>query len=125
MGNNIRIHAGDIVVTAELNDTPTAEAIAAALPFETTAQTWGDEVWFPIPVVQELAHDAANLVNVGDLGYWPRGKAFCIFFGPTPASRGDEVRPASAVNVIGKVLGDALAFKTVRDGDPVRLEIEN
>ncbi|MCK8600824.1 cyclophilin-like family protein [Desulfoferrobacter suflitae] len=85
-------------------------------------RTWGDEIYFPIPVEQPLDDAAAEIVDMGDLGYWPRGKAFCIFFGPTPASRGEEIRPASAVNLVGKVSGDAREFKVVRDGELVRIE---
>lgn len=123
MGENIRIRAGSVVMTAMLNDSVTARAILAALPLDAVARTWGDEIWFPIPVAAGLEAVAVDLVEAGDLGYWPTGKAFCIFFGPTPMSRGDEIRPASAVNPIGRVLGDAKAFKGVQDGAPVRLEI--
>ena len=122
MTARIRIHAGPISMIAELNDSPTAGAIHAALPLEASAQTWGDEIYFRIPVEQKLDDTAAEVVAVGDLGYWPTGRAFCIFFGPTPASRGDEIRPASAVNLVGKVVGDAKAFRAVQDGDLVRLE---
>lgn len=122
MTARIRIHAGPISMIAELNDSPTAGAVHAVLPLEASAQTWGDEIYFRIPVEQKLDDTAAEVVTVGDLGYWPTGRAFCIFFGPTPASRGDEIRPASAVNLVGKVVGDAKAFKAVQDGDLVRLE---
>jgi uncharacterized protein len=122
MTERIRIHAGAVSMTAELNDSPTACAIHAALPLEASAQTWGDEIYFRIPVEQKLDGTALEVVAVGDLGYWPTGRAFCIFFGPTPASRGDEIRPASAVNLVGKVVGDAKAFRAVQDGDLVRLE---
>jgi hypothetical protein len=125
MGSRIRIHAGSIEMGAELNDSPTASAIQSALPIEATAQTWGDEIYFSIPVDQKLDDTAAEIVEVGDLGYWPTGKAFCIFFGPTPASRGDEIRPASAVNLVGKVLGNAKEFKSVKPGDLVRLEMDS
>jgi uncharacterized protein len=121
----IRIHSGTVSMIAELNDSPTAAAIRGVLPLEASAQTWGDEIYFRIPVEQRLDDTAAEIVTVGDLGYWPTGKAFCIFFGPTPASRGDEIRPASAVNLVGKVVGDAKAFKAVQDGDLVRLERES
>lgn len=125
MGGNMRIRAGSVVMTAVLSDSATTRAILAALPIKAVARTWGDEIWFPIPVAEGLEAGAVDLVEAGDLGYWPTGKAFCIFFGPTPTSRGDEIRPASAVNPIGRVLGDAKAFKVVRDGDPVELEIES
>ncbi len=124
MPKRIRIKAGAVSLIAELNDSPTSAAIHAALPLEAAAQTWGEEIYFAIPVVAGLDETAVDLVAVGDLGYWPTGRAFCIFFGPTPVSRGDEIRPASAVNRIGRVLGDAKAFKAVADGDLVRLEGE-
>ena len=125
MPKRIRITAGTVSLIAELNDSPTAGAIYAALPLEAAAQTWGEEIYFAIPVAARLDDTAAVVVAVGDLGYWPTGRAFCIFFGPTPASRGDEIRPASAVNLVGKVLGDANAFKAVKDGELVRLEVES
>jgi len=122
MAGQIRITAGTVSLLGELNDSPTAAAVQSALPLEATARTWGDEIYFPVPVDQKLDHNAAETVDVGDLGYWPSGRAFCIFFGPTPASRGDEIRPASAVNLIGKISGDAKEFKAVSDGELVRIE---
>ncbi|MDY0042364.1 MAG: cyclophilin-like fold protein [Desulforhabdus sp.] len=122
MAGKIKIMAGSVTLLAELNDSPTGVAIQSVLPLEATARTWGDEIYFPIPVERELEHEAAEVVEVGDLGYWPSGRAFCIFFGPTPASRGDEIRPASAVNLIGKVVGDAREFKAVGEGELVRIE---
>jgi hypothetical protein len=121
MGRLIRITAGSISAAAELNDSKTADAIWDALPIEAKAQTWGDEIYFGIPVHAE-ADNAKEVVALGDLGYWPPGDAFCIFFGPTPASRGDEIRPASPVNVVGRVNGDATVFKKVRAGTRVTLE---
>lgn len=122
MEKKIRIKAGDVEAEAVLNDSPTAKKIHEALPIEARGNTWGDEIYFAIPVKSSLEKDAKELVEVGDLGYWPSGSAFCIFFGPTPASRGNEVRPASAVNVIGRVSGDARVFKKVGDGVKVRIE---
>lgn len=124
MAERIQITAGPIVMWGELKDTPTARAIAGALPIRAVARTWGDEIYFPIPVTEDLDETAREVVERGDIAYWPTGRAFCIFFGPTPMSRGDEIRPAGAVNVVGKVLGDPRAFKAVRDGDTVELEIE-
>ena len=121
MANRIRITAGPVSTTATLNESKTASAIWSALPIEVSGSTWGDEIYFSIPV-EEAEDDARAVVDVGDLGYWPPGKAFCIFFGPTPASRGDEVRPASPVNLVGKVDGDPKAFKQVGAGTKVRLE---
>lgn len=122
MEKEIRIKAGPVEARAVLNDSPTAQKIWEALPINARANTWGDEIYFDIPVRSSLEKDAKELVEVGDLGYWPTGSAFCIFFGPTPMSRGSEVRPASAVNVIGKVSGDAKIFKKVPSGTKVRIE---
>jgi len=122
MEMKIRIKAGSVEAEAILNESPTAKKIWEALPIEARGDTWGDEIYFGIPVKSSLEKDAKELVEVGDLGYWPTGSAFCIFFGPTPMSRGSEVRPASAVNVIGRVSGDAKVFKKVASGAKVRLE---
>lgn len=118
----IRITAGDVVTEAELYESPTAQKVWEALPMEESGNTWGDEIYFTIPVSVELEAGAKEVVEMGDLGYWPTGSAFCIFFGPTPVSKGDEIRPASAVNVIGKVLGDPEEFKRVGSGTKVKLE---
>jgi hypothetical protein len=122
MPRTITINAGGVEARAELNDSGTADAIWNALPIEARASTWGDEIYFGIPV--QLAEEQAQAtVALGDLGYWPPGNAFCIFFGPTPASRTrDEIRPASPVNVLGRVVGDAAPFKQVRSGETVTLE---
>ncbi|TET71776.1 hypothetical protein E3J39_03935 [Candidatus Bathyarchaeota archaeon] len=110
-------------VYAELSDEnpETARAIWDALPIEGRANIWGDEIYFSIPV-EAGVENPREVVEMGDLGYWPPGKAFCIFFGRTPASRGDEIRPASPVNVFGKVSGDPRVFKKVRGGERVTLE---
>ena len=105
----------------EAQSPETVEAIWQALPFETRANTWGDEIYFSIPV--SLGEEnAQETVDLGDLGYWPPGRGFCIFFGPTPISRGDEIRPADPVNVFGKVKGDPKVFKKVKNGDKIRIE---
>jgi hypothetical protein len=115
------ITAGDVKATAILDDSQTAQAIWDALPITAQANTWGEEIYFGIPV--HLAEEKPQeIVAMGDLGYWPPGHAFCIFFGRTPVSRGNEIRPASAVNVFGKVEGDAKVFTRVRDGEKVVLE---
>ncbi|MGB9880360.1 MAG: cyclophilin-like fold protein [Anaerolineae bacterium] len=117
----IRIRAGDVQVVAELNDTRTADAIWKALPLSAIGNRWGDEIYFSIPVkLQE--ENAQATVSLGDLGYWPPGQAFCIFFGPTPVSKGQEIRPASPVNVFGRVIGDPTVLKKVRDGETVVVE---
>jgi len=117
----IRITAGEVSATATLDVSKTADAIWKALPIEAKASTWGDEIYFDIGVAIE-GESPRETVAMGDLGYWPPGSAFCIFFGRTPASVGDEIRPASAVNVFGRVDGDATIFKKVRSGAKVRLE---
>ena len=115
MGNKIRITAGAIEAEAELNNTKTAQAIWQALPIKGRVSLWGDEIYFSIPVNLQL-EAGQEVVSIGDLGYWPDGNAFCIFFGPTPASQRDEIRPASAVTVFGRVIGDATIFKKVAAG---------
>jgi uncharacterized protein len=117
----ITITAGDVSATAELFDAPTAGAIWESLPLEAAANTWGDEIYFSIPVIAEEEPDARADVAVGDLGYWPPGHAFCLFFGRTPASTGAAPRAASPVNVIGRVLGDATMFRRVSSGAWVRI----
>lgn len=99
----------------------TAAAIWAKLPFEGIARRWGDEIYFTIPVELD-EENPQEVVEAGDIAYWPPGRGFCIFFGPTPISRGDEIRPADPVNVFAKVIGDPKVFKRVRDGDRIRVE---
>jgi hypothetical protein len=118
----IRITIGKLSMEAELNDTPTSQKIAAALPFKCSFGTWGDEIYFTIPVTALLDSSAKEVVQLGELGYWPTGKAFCIFFGPTPMSSPGKIVPASAVNIIGKVLGDPKKFKEVMNEREVILE---
>jgi uncharacterized protein len=119
----IAIRIGTLSMEAELNETPTAQKIAAALPLRTSFNTWGDEIYFAIPVDADLDDSAQDVVELGDLGYWPPGKAWCIFFGQTPVSQSGKIMPASAVNVIGKVLGDATQFKTVMREREVIVEV--
>lgn len=118
----IRIRVGSLTIEAALDDTPTARQIASALPIQTAFNTWGDEIYFGIPVEAELDETAREVVDFGDLGYWPPGHAFCIFFGPTPMSQTGEIRPASAVNIVGRVLGDATQFKQAMQASEIVLE---
>jgi uncharacterized protein len=118
----IVIRIGTLSMEAELNETPTAKKIAAALPLRASFNTWGDEIYFAIPVDADLDDSAQDVVELGALGYWPPGKAWCIFFGQTPVSQPGKIMPASAVNVIGKVLGDATQFKTVMREREVMVE---
>jgi uncharacterized protein len=104
-----------------LDQSNTAQAVWDALPLSVPGDTWGDEIYFGIPV-KAKAENPCETVEMGDLAYWPPGSAFCIFFGPTPASRGAEIRPASPVNVFGRVTGDPTVFKKVSAGTPIRIE---
>jgi hypothetical protein len=122
MSYRITIGAGPVTMEAELNDTPTAQRIWEALPIVGQANTWGDEIYFKIPVAMDEASDARAEVEEGELGYWPAGEAFCVFFGPTPASTDDAPRAASPVNVVGRVLGDSTEFRRVTAGSTVSLE---
>jgi len=122
MEQKIRILVSDLKVEAELNESKTAQLIWEALPMEAETNLWGEEIYFAIPVKTGLEKGSREVVFAGELGYWPTGHAFCIFFGPTPASRGDEIRAASAVNVIGKVLSDSKVFLKVKDGTKITLE---
>ncbi len=121
MQKAIRIEVGDIELEAVLNDSRTADAIWEVLPLKARFNTWGDEIYFTIPVNAEL-ENGQELVEVGDLGYWPQGNAFCIFFGPTPMSRGEEVRPASAVTVFGNITGDSAVLKRADTGAEIIIE---
>jgi hypothetical protein len=118
MGQKIRIRAGAVKAEAELNDTRTGQAIWEALPITGHVNLWGDEIYFSIPLSLKL-EAGQEVVSIGDLGYWPDGNAFCIFYGPTPVSRGDEIRPASPVTVFGKVIGDATVFKNMAAGTEI------
>jgi len=115
MARTILIKTGNIILEAVMNSSTTADTIWNELPLAANVNTWGDEIYFTIPVNLEL-EQGQDVVELGDLGYWPTGHAFCIFFGPTPMSRGEEIRPASAVNVFGKVSGDTTSLKTVSPG---------
>ncbi len=121
MERNIRITAGAVQLDARLNDSMTAQRIWDTLPITAAANTWGNEVYFGIPVESEL-EQGQETVELGDLGYWPPGRAFCIFFGRTPASQGDEIRAAGAVTVIGRVLGDPGLLRQVTSGNVVKIE---
>ncbi len=122
MGQAIVIRAGDHVLQAQLNDGVTGKAIFDALPIRAEAQRWGGEIYFSIPVGCELEIGSRDVLEAGELAYWPPGKAFCIFFGPTPASQGDDIRAASAVNIVGRLEGDFSALRDVPDGAEVRIE---
>lgn len=116
------IKSGDISLEAELYNNETAKKIAEVLPIKGIVQTWGDEIYFEIPIHIDLDDSAKEVVEKGDLGFWPSGNCFCIFFGKTPASQGAEIRPASAVNVFGKVKGELELLKNITDGSKIIIE---
>ncbi len=122
MERKIRIRTGEVSVEAELNESKTAQLIWENLPIEGKSNLWGEEIYFSIPVKAEAEPGAREVVSAGELGYWPPGHAFCIFFGPTPASRGDEIRAASAVNPIGRVISDPKVFRKAKEGAKILLE---
>ena len=119
----ILIQVDHLSVSADLINSPTAQNILEILPIEGSANVWGEEIYFDIPLQAELEPDAREEVEVGDLGYWPAGPAFCIFFGPTPVSRGDQPRAYSPVNVFGRVVGDARQFKGVAGGAKITVRL--
>jgi hypothetical protein len=112
---------GDLYAELTKENPSTAEAIWSNLPIEAKVSTWGDEIYFSIPVKVE-AENQKDVIQMGDVAYWPPGNAFCVFFGPTPASWDKEIRPASPVNVIGRVEENPRLFKLVSAGDKIRLE---
>jgi hypothetical protein len=117
----IRFDFGLLSLDAELRDTPTAKAIAAALPFASAALTWGEEVYFEIPVEVKREKDARAVVTPGEIAYWPEGPAIAIGFGRTPISHGDETRLASPCNIFATALSDVKALKAVKAGTPIKV----
>jgi hypothetical protein len=125
MSKEIKIVSSSIgTVKAEIDEErnpKTTKAIWEALPIRGKANRWGDEIYFGIPVEIE-EEDSQQVVEIGELGYWPPGNAFCIFFGKTPVSIEDEPRAYSPVNVFGKVVGDSSIFRNVRSGEEITIE---
>ena len=119
--NKITIQFDELAFQAQLNDSPTADAIYKQLPFESQVNTWGEEIYFDIPVEMSQESDAREVVAVGELGYWPVGQAFCIFFGPTPVSTDDRPRAYSPVNIIGEILGDHSRLREINNGERVKV----
>jgi len=122
MPTRIKIIISDISLDGELFDTPCSTAIASILPFETRPDSWGDEFYFEIPVNMPLDDNATTRVKIGTIGFWPPGNALAIFFGPTPMSKGNDPVPASAVNVVGYITGDATELKNAKGARLIRIE---
>jgi len=118
----IRISAGKVNLVAELRDTPTVQALAAALPFEASAQTWGEEVYFSTPVSVQLEPDAKQVVEPGTVCFWTEGDALALPFGRTPISTDEKPKLASRCNVLGTIVGDAKALAGIKAGAKVRVE---
>jgi hypothetical protein len=118
----LQISAGQLVITATLNDSSTSDQLWDALPITGRANIWGDEIYFSIPVDADEAADALETVDMGSVAYWPPGNALCLFWGPTPMSAPGEIRPASAVNVMGMIDGDPTVLVQVSDGVDVLVE---
>jgi hypothetical protein len=119
---DVVIRSGDVFLTARLDDNETARQVAAILPITSEAGRWGEEIFFEIPLNCRLAPDARDLMQPGEIAFWPPGRALCVFWGRTPSSHEGEIRAASPVNPIGRVTGDIRALERVRDGDEIVVE---
>jgi len=120
LGRRINIQFNNLSFEGILNDSKTSNLIWDSLPINSSASTWGDEIYFSIPVSDD-EDNPKEVVELGDLGYWPPGNAFCIFFGLTPASSEGEIRPASPVNILGNIVGELDALKKVSSGESVKI----
>jgi hypothetical protein len=118
----IRITSGEVSIRAQLLDTPTARAIQQALPIVSRAQTWGEEVYFATPVQVKREADARAVVQPGEIAFWVEGDSIAIGFGPTPVSRGDEIRLAARTNIWARALDDVRQLARVGEGDVIRVE---
>tara|TARA_B100000212_G_scaffold340491_1_gene321193 strand:+ start:49 stop:417 length:369 start_codon:yes stop_codon:yes gene_type:complete len=118
----IKIEFENTSIDAVLNNSETADKIKKILPLSNSVNTWGDEIYFSIGV-NDGEIDSKEVVELGDLGYWPPGNAFCLFFGLTPASEGDKIMPASPVNIIGKILSDLEILKSIKSGEKVSVKL--
>ena len=119
----IRFDFGTLTLDAELLDTPTARAVAAALPISSSALTWGEEVYFEIPVKATVEKEARAVVTPGEVAYWPSGHAIALCFGRTPISRGDETRLASPCNIFANAIGNVKALAKVKAGAKVNVTL--
>ena len=125
MPTPIILKIGEIRLSAELNSSPSAEKLKLLLPLEFSMSRWGDEYYGECGIEMELSQDARDVLEVGELAVWPTGKALCIFFGPTPVSKGSEPRAVSPVNPAGKLVGDKEVLKKLGSSIHVRIEISN
>ena len=123
MSQTVKIIVGALSLQAEFFDTPCAQAIVAAMTLEARPNEWGDEFYFEVPVDMPLDETATVRVKAGDIGYWPPGKALAIFFGPTPLSTGPDPVPASEVNIVGRITGDATLLRKCKGAKGVRIEV--
>ena len=118
----IRITSGSVEILAELDDTATARALLEVLPCQSSANTWGQEVYFSIPLTVELEADARQVVEPGSVCFWTEGNAIALPYGPTPISQGDECRLVSRVNILGRLIGSPDDLASIKPGDPIRIE---
>lgn len=121
----VLITCGRITFQAELFDTKTVELMMDAMPLNGDANFWGDEIYFPVSFTAELEEDAKEEVEIGTIAYWPPSKAFCMFFGPTPASTSEKPRGYSSVNLCGKIHGDLTDFRNITPGEKIKVELLN
>jgi hypothetical protein len=119
----IKIKSGTLGLSAELNDSPTARKLMSLLPIELNMSRWGDEYYGDCGIKTALSQDSRDIMEVGELAVWPAGNALCIFFGPTPASRGNEPRAVSPVNPVGRLLDSPDALKKLGSSIHVRIEL--
>ena len=116
---NLRIEAGKVLLTVELRDTPTSRALLAVLPFESRAQTWGEEVYFTTPVSAKLEPDARQIVEPGTVCFWTEGDALALPWGRTPISTDERPKLASRCNVLGRIQGNAADLQKIRSGEKI------